>query len=150
MTSGGRPRTTTDIRGTSKDNHCISDAGQNTTGTYLGYVGNRAIENISHHWMLIISDVIRLKGKSPTKQTSFCVSISNESDMNKVFHHDLWPLGVVVRPFRPSNRQRGNKRFRQYQQIQNNSKNYKPTSKKKNVSRQALAKILCFLKFELT
>ena len=84
-----------DIRKTSKNNHCISAAGQNTTGTYLVYVGNLAIETsefeISKHLssLDIMSDVIRLNGKSPTKQTSFCVSVSDGSDMNKVFPCDL-------------------------------------------------------------
>jgi hypothetical protein len=108
----------TDIRGTSSNTYCISAAGQSSTNTFLVYVGNLDVgttdqdlrRHISTQGITDVSDVISLKGKYSSKQASFCVSFNNASDMKKMFQADIWPIGVIIRPFRPSNRQRGHNR----------------------------------------
>ena len=42
------------------------------------------------------------------KNASFCVSLGSELSMSKMFDSEVWPSGVIVRPFRPakSNRNR--------------------------------------------
>ena len=50
-----------------------------------------------------------------SRESSFCVSLGSESSTVKAFSPNLWPIGVIVRPFRParknSYRRHGNRSF---------------------------------------
>ena len=48
-----------------------------------------------------ISDIICLNRHYSPHELSFCVSLDNESSMNKISEPNLWHVGIVVRPSRP-------------------------------------------------
>jgi hypothetical protein len=105
-----------DVQGTSTENHRISAAPQ--SGRHLVYVGklspnttNALIRQHLHDNNITdIADVVCLTNRFPSSEVSFCVSLDNEASMNKMFESNMWPLGVVIRPFRPSRPRRSNYR----------------------------------------
>ena len=101
-----------DIRGTSENQHCISAAKQSPNNTLLVYVGNLDTatsekdlrKHLANMQIQNVSDVIKLTGKYSSRYASFCVSCNSETEMKNMFNTELWPMGVLVRPFRPSRR----------------------------------------------
>jgi hypothetical protein len=111
-----------DIRGSSDKKYCITAAQQPTGNSSLVYIGNLKSEtsemevrkHLANLGISCVSDVFSLNGKS-SRYSSFCVSLGNASEMEKVFQAESWPIGVVVRPFRPAHRRNGNnKPYRRY------------------------------------
>ena len=49
-----------------------------------------------------VNDVIKLNGRNKQKESSFCLSFNSEVSMVKSFVPEIWPAGVIVRPFRPA------------------------------------------------
>ena len=54
-----------------------------------------------------VSDVIGLSSnKKYCSQTSFCISLNYEKSFIRIFQANLWPEGVMVRPFTQSQKSR--------------------------------------------
>ena len=106
----------TDIRGTSSARHRIKAAIDPSSNKYLVYVGKLALSttcddvrcHLSDFEINNVFDVINLNGNSRYKENSFCISLGSELAMLKVFDPEMWPSGVVVRPFRPAKSNRRN------------------------------------------
>ena len=98
-----------DTRGSSTGNHKIQAAGQSIEGTFLVYVGKlhsgTTVANVREHLADInikdVSDIMCLNNRNYQSETSFCISINSETSMHRAFQADLWPTGIIIRPFRP-------------------------------------------------
>ena len=109
----------TDVTGTSTGSHGISASLQGQNAPYLIYVGrlnpHTTTEQLREHMHAVgitdIADVLELNQKSNV-QKSFCVSVNGANSKDRAFEANLWPVGVIVRPFRPSKPRR---RFNYYQ-----------------------------------
>ena len=111
-----------DIRGTSNNSHRINAAWQPSSGTSLVYVGKLAVntscDDLRCHLSDVsigdVADVVKLNSRNKTKETSFCISFNTSSELDKVFQAEIWPAGVIVRPFRPFKSSRNYRNFRGY------------------------------------
>ena len=52
-----------------------------------------------------IQDVFQLKVRDPNK-ASFCISLGSVEAYNLIFKAEKWPMGVIVRPFKPQRSRR--------------------------------------------
>jgi hypothetical protein len=101
-----------DVCGTSTASHRIKSAVHTSTNAkYLVYVGKLAAKTTSDdvHCHLSdvginnVNDVINLNyGNTTVKERSFCISLGDEMSMVNLFNGNMWPSGVIVRPFRPA------------------------------------------------
>ena len=109
-----------DIRGTSNNSHRINAARQPSSGTSLVYVGKLAVntscDDLRCHLSDVnigdVADVVKLNSRNKTKETSFCISFNTSSELDKIFQAEIWPAGVIVRPFRPFKSSRNYRNFR--------------------------------------
>ena len=109
-----------DIRGTSNNSHRINAARQPSSGTSLVYVGKLAVntscDDLRCHLSDVnigdVADVVKLNSRNKTKETSFCISFNTSSELDKVFQAEIWPAGVIVRPFRHFKSSRNYRNFR--------------------------------------
>ena len=105
-----------DIKGDSTESFKIKAAFQSASQTYLIYVGrlqrDTTTQMIREHLKDIqvrdVADVISLDNRQNRSEASFCVSVNSEASMDKMFQRSLWPVDILVRPFRSGRRSQDN------------------------------------------
>ena len=114
----GRQCTNKDVTGTSELTHKVQAAPQQlATGTFTIYVGrlhrDTNTQLLRDHLKEIgvsdVSDVISLNNRIGRSESSFCVSVNDETSKDKMFQPEAWPSNVIIRPFRPARQSRPNK-----------------------------------------